>query len=151
MKAGRWLAALGLVAALTACGSTSSDGDGLRRDSDPLVSLFPGLGDPVAATWVGWDNNSSRAAGPGPTTQWLDAVVELEPERADELRAVALDAGTPTVREALRPHLPSGPFLAGPELDAAIVGDPELATRWTVTGHLERTGNRLVLNGLKPA
>jgi hypothetical protein len=159
MKIGRWAATLVVAAVLvTACAGPSGDApsEALRHDLGPLVSRFPGLGSPAEVAWTSWHNNSGRSAGPGPATYWIDAVVDLEPRRAEELRATASDSGVPSVHDALRPHLPPGPFLAGPELNAAISGDPALepgvpGPEWTATGYLEATGTRLVLNAIKPA
>jgi hypothetical protein len=150
MRVGRRTFAVAVAAVLASgCAAPS---DELRHDLDPLLSRFPGLGEPVEATWVSWDNNSGRSSGPGPTTYWIDAIVELEPRRAEELRAAAPDDGEPSVHDALRPSLPPGPFLAGPELNAAIAGSPgEPGPQWTVTGYVETTGNRLILNAIKPA
>jgi hypothetical protein len=135
------------------CGAPSDASGQPRHDVDPLVSRFPGIGHPVSATWVIW-GNSDRLSAPGPTTYWIDAIIELEPRRAEQLRTTAPNEATPTVHDALRPNLPPGPFLTGPELEAAIVPTAESAADdedfgWrVVTGYLERTGNRLVLNGL---
>jgi hypothetical protein len=159
MKVGRWVVTTAVAAVLaTGCVAPSGDApsEGLRHALDPLVSRFPGLGHPVEVTWVSWDNSSGRLSAPGPATYWIDAIVDLEPQRADELRATTSNSGIPSVRDALRPHLPPGPFLAGPELNTAIGGNPEQGPgasgpQWTVTGYLETTGNRLILNGVKPA
>jgi hypothetical protein len=144
------------VVLMTACAGPSGDAppEVLRHDLGPLVWRFPGLGSPAEAIWTSWNNSSGRS--PGPTTYWIDAIVDLEPQRAEELRATASNSGVPSVHDALRPHLPPGPFLAGPDLNAALSGDPEQhpgapGPQWTATGYLEATGNRLILNAIKPA
>ncbi|MEC3973870.1 hypothetical protein [Amycolatopsis sp. H20-H5] len=152
MKAARLLTAITVATALVTAGCGAPP-DELRHELGPLVARFPGIGQPISATWVLWDNNSDRLSGPGPTTSWIDAIVELEPRRAAELLATASNGGTPAVRDALRPHLPPGPFVAGHGLDVAIGGKPgpaqSAASPWGATGFLEQTGNRLVLNGVQ--
>lgn len=145
--AARRLAVVGVVLTLMAPGCGTAPPEDLRLDLEPLVSRFSGLGHPTSATWLVWDNNSDRLSAPGPSTYWIHAIVELEEQHAEDLRAGTSGEDTPTVREALRPHLPPGPFLVGDELDAALGGRPT----WTVTGYLQRSGNQLVLTGLAPA
>lgn len=62
------------------------DERGTRTDLDPLTTRFPDLGDPVSATWQSGTLGDDRTA-PGPATYWIDAVVTVEPEVADSLRA----------------------------------------------------------------
>lgn len=150
------LAALAAVALALATGcadrGTPQAEVPLRHDAAPLLERFPGLGEPVATEWVRWDNNTDRGAAPGPGTVWIEAVVELRPERATELRGLAVLAGEdPDVREPLRPLLPEGPFRTGRSLDRAITGEGAEASQWWPRGYLEDGGNRLVLLAVLPA
>lgn len=68
------------------------DERGMRTDLAPLITRFPQIGDPVAARWQSGTLGQDRSA-PGPSTYWIDAVVELDAQVADRLR---LEAGPPT-------------------------------------------------------
>ncbi|MEV0357714.1 hypothetical protein AB0H71_16810 [Nocardia sp. NPDC050697] len=145
------LAAVAL-AAVTGCAERTTPGQSLpvRHEPEPLTQRFPGLGEPVTTEWVSWDNNSERGAAPGPSTVWIEAVVELRPERAGELRALSMLTGEdPDLRDPLRPLLPDGPFRTGRALDRALTG--ETASEWWPRAYLEETGNRLVLLAVLPA
>jgi hypothetical protein len=66
----------------------------IRHDLEPLIKRFPGLGAPVSATWMSGTFGDPRV--PGPSTYWIDAVVQLRPEQATDLRAqfAVRDAGS---------------------------------------------------------
>ena len=60
---------------------------------------------------------------PGPSTYWIDALVQLQPEDAARLRRLhepQAAAGAPEVVEGLRPLLPAGPWSRSAALDAAL-------------------------------
>ncbi|WP_344254827.1 hypothetical protein [Terrabacter carboxydivorans] len=91
----------------------------LRTDLEPLTKRFGALGRPVSATWM---SGTLRSGSPGPSTYWIDAVVQLAPDSAAVLRA-ASPAPTPSgdapdVEAGLRASLPSGPLLRSQTLDA---------------------------------
>ncbi len=56
----------------------------MRTDLEPLTKRFSALGGPVSATWMSGTMGDARV--PGPSTYWLDAIVELAPMRARDLR-----------------------------------------------------------------
>jgi hypothetical protein len=54
---------------------------------------------------------------------WIDAVIDLPPMKAEELRAMyvpALTDAEPAVVEGLRDQPPAGPYLGGERLDKAL-------------------------------
>jgi hypothetical protein len=97
----RRLAVLLLVlAVLAGCGTGGEDPPeprkvvderGMRTDLEPLTRGFPAIGEPRSAQWQSGTLGDGRSA-PGPSTHWIDGVVELDPQVADRLR---LDAGPP--------------------------------------------------------
>ncbi|WP_020013659.1 hypothetical protein [Promicromonospora sukumoe] len=97
-------------------------GDGeLRTDLEPLTKRFPALGTPVGAEWMG----GTLGDAPGPSTYWIDAVVEVDPAVADELRATYLPeevSTPPDVVSAIEERIPDGTWLSSDELDAAVSG-----------------------------
>ncbi|WP_225726561.1 MULTISPECIES: hypothetical protein [unclassified Nocardia] len=124
------------VAALVAggCGAPSNPtphertgqvSEDIRHDIDPLTKYFPLIGNPVAASWLGWSNASGAA--PGPSMYWIDAVVELRPETAAALRAryAPAEPAAPAVKDALRQAVPDGPYLTGREFDIALGGSKQ--------------------------
>ena len=136
------LAGFGVVLLLTACGgqdgtngsggrgggmseeSTVGEkiGDGtLRTDLEPLTKRFPALGTPVGAEWMG----GTLGDAPGPSTYWIDAVIEVDPAVADELRAsYAPEAVStpPDVVSGVQDRIPEGTWLSSDELDGAVSG-----------------------------
>lgn len=90
----------------------------IRHDLEPLTTRFAALGSPVRATWL---SGVMGGEAPGPSTYWIDAVVELQPATAAALRAKAAGPSPeqPAVVEPLRELVPKG-LLVGPELDAAF-------------------------------
>lgn len=98
--------------------SATKTGTGeVRTDLDPLTKRFSALGQPVSATWL---SGTLGGDAPGPSTYWIDAVVEVSPQTAASLRAAspAPTSETPDVEEALRPNVPSGQLLRSEALDA---------------------------------
>jgi len=57
---------------------------------------------------------------PGPSTYWIDAVVQLTPAVADQLAAGTSSAGAPQVVEDLVVELPAGPWVGSVELDRTL-------------------------------
>lgn len=117
-------------------------GDGtVRHDLEPLTSRIPALAAAESATWCSGTLGDDRV--PGPTTYWIDAVVVLPAEVADELRAeLALQESSvvPDVVPQLTGVLPAGPFLAGDPLDQRFS-----AGTWASSAQLEASGAVLVL------
>lgn len=93
----------------------------VRHDPEPLIKRFPALGKPVATSWVSGTMGDPDI--PGPSTYWLDSVVELTPEAAAELKSRYQPAPTterPDVWDTLTPTLPAGGYLMGKELNRAF-------------------------------
>ena len=117
-------------------------GDGTQRhDLEPLVSRIPALADVTAATW--YSGTLGSDAVPGPSLYWIDAVVELPADLADQLReSLDLSPATeaPDVVADLVPSLPAGELLTGTELDEAFSESP-----WLCTAYLSATTDQVVL------
>ncbi len=114
----------------------------LRTDTEPISKRWPKLGSIVAVQWYGGILGDPRV--PGPSTYWVDAVVELEPAVMEALRAKAgtLKAESPDIVDELVPKLPPGPFSRSGALDLAVQGT--FMTRvW-----LPAAGNRLIIAGM---
>ncbi|WP_135232709.1 hypothetical protein [Nocardia sp. CS682] len=104
---------------------TSQVSDPVRSDPETLMKYFPLIGRPASVSWIDWDNSSGA---PGPTIYWVDAVVELEPATAAELRgryAPAEPVAAPTLKDGLQQVVPAGTYVTGPEFDAALGGSTE--------------------------
>ncbi|WP_114201480.1 hypothetical protein [Janibacter anophelis] len=106
------------------------DERGMRTELDPLTKRFPALGQPLSAQWESGTLGDDRV--PGPTSYWIDAVVELDPQVADTMR---LDAQPPSgQRPDLTPdvaaEVPDGRLAAVPDLDH----DGWDAQAWLVEG-----------------
>ncbi|WP_147140058.1 hypothetical protein [Nocardia ninae] len=105
--------------------SSQVSDDTVRSDPESLMKYFPLIGQPASVSWIGWDNSSGA---PGPTIYWVDAVVELEPATAAELRsryAPAEPTAAPTLKDGLQQAVPAGTYLTGAEFDAALGGSTE--------------------------
>lgn len=117
-------------------------GTGERRsDLGPLTSRFSALPTPARATW--YSGTLGRDAAPGPSSYWVDAVVELSREDVDALTqeyAPEAAAREPNVVADLRDDVPDGPLLAGDELDRAFSTAGFVSHVW-----LDVEGRRLVL------
>lgn len=92
--------------------------DEIRTDTNPLTSRFSALGTPVSVAWM----SGTVGDAPGPSTYWIDAVVELDESVAAALReqAPATTDLAPGVVEPLLDRLPDGPLLRSPALDQAF-------------------------------
>ncbi len=91
----------------------------VRHDVEPLTKRFSALGTPVSATWR---SGTLSGSAPGPSTYWIDAVVELSPAAAQALRATNPTASGSTldVVDEVRAAIPAGTLLGGGALDAAF-------------------------------
>lgn len=101
--------------------ATKSAPNPVRHDLEPLTKRFPALGEPVAASWVSGDMGDPDV--PGPSTYWLDSVVELTQETADALKSRYRPVPTnarPDVWTTLTGSLPAGDYLASDDLDGAF-------------------------------
>lgn len=120
---------------------------GPRRDIEPVVSRFPLLtGARVDAWAAGTLGGGGSGRVPGPSTYWFDAVVDAGTDRVTRwsqlYRARPVSApGAPA--EALRPWLPAGELLGGPELDRAFS-----SSQWDATVYLSPATGRVVVLGL---
>ncbi|WP_133055496.1 hypothetical protein [Mycolicibacter terrae] len=93
----------------------------IRHDLEPLTKRFPALGSPVAVSWVSGDMGDQRV--PGPSTYWLDSIVELKSTTVADLKARYHPAPTtvpPDVWETLAGALPAGGYLTSSALDEAF-------------------------------
>jgi len=111
----------------------------LRGDLPPLLKRFPLLGRPERVQWMSGTMGDARV--PGPSTYWIDAVVQLQPDNAAWLRrqyAVQPGSEAPDVVEGLRALLPAGPWGRSAALDAALSQQGFLAKAYL-------SGDQLVL------
>lgn len=109
----------------------------LRSDLPPLLKRFPLLGRPERVQWMSGTMGDARV--PGPSTYWIDAVVQLQPEHAARLRqqhAPQPGHDAPDVVQALRPLLPPGPYARSAALDAALSQQGFVARAWLSGDHL---------------
>jgi hypothetical protein len=108
----------------------------LRTDAEPLLKRFPLLGRPLALQWMSGTLGDSRV--PGPSTYWIDAIVDLPPEHAAWLRqnyglpsagssatgsaatAEPPTAAIPNLTPALQALLAPGPWQSSRELNTAL-------------------------------
>ncbi|MGW5441486.1 hypothetical protein [Nocardia asteroides] len=115
----------------------------IRHDLEPLTKRFSLIGSPVAASWITWNNDGGRA--PGPTTHWIQAVVELRPEVADELRsrfnlaAVQLSE----FKTEIQPSIPPGGYVSSPEFNEAFSDHG-----WKAGAYLQVDGHMILLNAV---
>lgn len=114
---------------------------GKRTDAAPLIERFPALGTPVSVAWYSGTVGSSDI---GPSTYWIDAVVEVTVGTSARLAGLGTgSAATPKVVEDLQPEVPDGAFISSPELDAALHLD-----RWQVKAFLQEASNTVVISAL---
>jgi hypothetical protein len=92
----------------------------VRHDLEPLTKRFEALGAPRAATWQGGTLGSDRV--PGPSTYWIEGVVQLQPGTARTLAEThgATPVTAPGIDGALSPALTAGPWVASDRLDGAF-------------------------------
>ncbi len=102
---------------------TSADKSGagvIRTDLEPLIVRFPALGEPVSAQWSG--DALGNSDDPSPHTGWIEAVVEVTPDVANQLSDLGLSpADTPP---ALTPEIaalvPQGDLLTAPAMASSF-------------------------------
>lgn len=114
--------------------AAEKNGDGrLRTDLEPLTSRFSALGQPLAATWMSGELGSGRV--PGPTSYWIDAVVEVTPETAATLRDLATESAERVeVVDGLAGEIPPGALRTSDALDLALSPDGWHTVAWLVDG-----------------
>ncbi len=98
----------------------------------------------MSATWMSGTMGDARV--PGPSTYWLDAIVELAPMRARDLRrdfTPKPTQATPDVAAALRPSLPGGSLLTSEALNQALTEG-----RFACTAYLTAASDVVVLVAL---
>ncbi|MFB7877812.1 hypothetical protein ACFC06_21410 [Nocardia sp. NPDC056064] len=145
----RRLVSIIAIALMTVVGCSSPDSnsadqkDKIRHDPDPLTKRFPLIENPTSVSWITWNNQGGRA--PGPTTHWIQAVVELQPEVANGLRAsFKLSISEPNQFEStVRSSIPPGPYMSGAEFDEAFSKNG-----WKVGVHLQADGNILLIDAV---
>lgn len=128
----------------TGAASKNVDG-GLKTDPAPLVKRFAAIGTPRSVTWASGVMGDPRV--PGPSTYWIDAVVEVTPEVAAQLRAAATSGGVgegqPEVVPLLADRMPAGPLRTSPALDALLA-----SSGWEVHGYVDPAVDVLVLTAV---
>lgn len=135
------LVAAVLVGALgvNGCGGGGSEQTELRHETEPLVQRFPGLGQPVSASWM---IRTVEYKKDEPPTRYLDAVVELEPKVAAELRTKAATSKPTPFRlsSPLDELAPEGLYLTSAELNRTVGGP-----NWKSPVSLHETRDILVI------
>lgn len=118
------------------------NGTGERRtDLAPLTDRFTALQSPQGATW--YSGTLGSDAAPGPSSHWIDAVIELSEE---DVAALVDQYGpseattSPQVVDDLRGDVPDGTLLSDVELDRAFSTSGFVSQVW-----VDREGRRLVL------
>ena len=116
-------------------------GDGtVKTNLDSITNRVPGLAGATAVSWTGGTTGDDRA--PGPTTYWIDAVLDVPAETLSELRTTfeTKPVDAPDLAPALEGVLPEGPFESSFELDKSLSsGD------WQVQAYLAPDSNQLVV------
>jgi hypothetical protein len=144
------------VALLVACGRASAPeahevadgmmGDGVEQHSvELLAARVPAVGDAESVAYYGgWYGTpeSQRLEAPGPSTQWIHAVVVLYEGEGAELAAstVSVSTDVPEVVDLLTKRLPDCDWVASPELDRHFAG-----VGWGVEAWLCADVDRVVL------
>jgi hypothetical protein len=117
-----------LLGALGGCADTPAQPGGavasvdqatdVRTDRAPIASRFPRLGEFRAVHWVSGRLGDDRV--PGPSTYFIEAVVELAPADAAALAARYPAAAAPTAPQAppvLATFVPGGPWTRSTALE----------------------------------
>ncbi|MCA2210554.1 MULTISPECIES: hypothetical protein [Nocardia] len=132
------LAAMGCSSPASESSEPSAE---VRHDQEPLTKRFPLIDEPVSVSWITWNNEEGRV--PGPTTYWIQAVVELRPEIADEMRSkFNLSSSQPKPFEpALEPSVPSVSYVSGPEINSAFS-----VNGWKSSVYLQADGQTLLID-----
>jgi hypothetical protein len=115
----------------------------IRQDLAPLTTRFPLLDGVKAALWISGTTGSSTV--PGPSTYWIDAIIDLPPGRSTQWRQefkLTPAPNAPDLASPLDKQLPPPPYEASAALNAAIRGTGGFAC----TAHL--SGDTLVLSCL---
>lgn len=122
------------------------DERGLRTDPEPLLRRFPGLGQPASVRWM---SGTTGTSGIGPSTYWIDAVVELTPDAIATLKPLATgDRALPSgLVDGIATAVPAGRTLGSDALDARLVQGATQAG-WGVKAVLIEGTSTLVLAGL---
>lgn len=134
--------------------ATTVQPEEVRHDLEPLTKRFAALGSPKSASWIGGakspDNSTSRVDIPGPSSYWLEAVIELDPAVASGLRTKHI-AGQPSqpaqpeIRPALRPLVPESAYVRSDSLDAVFT-----VNNWYSKAYLDQDRPTLVLTSFEP-
>jgi len=99
--------------------SAKKDGTGeVRHELEPLTSRFPQLSDAEAATWMSGTMGDPRV--PGPSTYWIDAIVELPEAKHAGLLKAGSASELPLPEDfspQLRGAIPAGQVVNSRELD----------------------------------
>lgn len=120
-------------------------GSGERRtDLGPLTDRFSALESPAGATW--YSGTLGRGEAPGPSSYWIDAVVQLSDAQTEDLvqrYGPESTAERPVVVDDLSSDLPSAPLVASDELDRAFSTAGFVSRVW-----LDPENGRLVLSAV---
>jgi hypothetical protein len=151
--------ALVLVLALTACSPRPADSENLRGGNnvqsamkagtgeirhqlEPLTARFPQLVGAASATWMSGTIGDSHV--PGPSTYWIDAIVDLpEPEYAELSESVsATELPLPEdFSPQLKGAIPTGQLLTSSDLNKGFSQG-----RFVCTVYLVTNGRTLILS-----
>ncbi len=113
-----------------------------RHDAAPLVERFDGLDELLEVAWFSGTLGDDRVAGP--SSYWIDAVVELPSDATESLLSRAgpmVEGDRPDVVPELQETLPDGPLLTSAALRDLVAGD----SGWSVDVWLAPDTDRLVL------
>ena len=92
----------------------------VQHDTAEIARVFPALGEPVAASWIRWDNRGQDSRA---TVTWIDAVVQVTPPTMKTLvrqHQSEPSPHRPAVQKVLEADVPAGPFRTGVELNMAF-------------------------------
>ena len=145
-------AVLALVLALSACSARSAGDEAVqaakvgtgevRHDLEPLIRRFPQLVGAPSAMWMSGTMGDPRV--PGPSTYWIDAIVELPDEEHAEL-INAVSAAELPLPEDFSPRLhgaiPTGQLHSSSDLNKRFSQG-----RSVCSVYLEADGRTLILS-----
>lgn len=124
--------------------ATKEGTGGVRHTLEPLTSRFPELVNAASATWMSGTMGASGA--PGPSTYWIDAIVELpEAEHAELLKGVS--AAEFPLPEDFSPGL-HGAIPAGQLLSSSDLNKRFSQGRFVCRVYLATDGRTLILSTL---
>lgn len=98
--------------------SATKTGTGeIRHQLEPLTARFPQLVGAESATWMSGTLGDSRV--PGPSTYWIDAIIELpEAQHAELLKAASTELPLPEdFSQQLHEAIPAGQLATSSELN----------------------------------